>query len=74
MQERLNRLSTLNINCDMARKLEFSRFTIVYDFANEKSRKYLIESHRLAQQLSSFIRDQQNIKGDNPLPLAVIHC
>ena len=42
-QNRLHGIATLGINCDMARKLDFS--TIIHDFASKKSRRLLIDSH-----------------------------
>ena len=40
-QERLNRLAMLNINCDIARKLDFS--TVVSAFAKAKARKAFLK-------------------------------
>jgi len=53
MQERLKGLATLNINCDMARKLGFSARPIIHDFANKMSRKVFIDS-RLINSLATF--------------------
>ena len=39
LQERLNELAMLNINCDMAREMDFSR--LIEKFAEKKARKFL---------------------------------
>ena len=39
LQERLNRLAMLNINCDMAREMDFSM--LIGKFAEKKARKFL---------------------------------
>jgi len=44
-QDRLNEVTTLSFNCDKARKLGFSRPTIIHDFTSKKSRRLLNDSH-----------------------------